>query len=84
MVLASPLAQRQPEAMVISNSRQPPPATELLTFLRHQIGLSESALELGLRQASLEQAPLPAVLWRYGLISLDQLDQVLTWQEANL
>lgn len=70
--------------MVISNCRQPPPPAELLTFLRHQIGLSESALELGLRQASLEQAPLPAVLWRYGLITLEQLDRVLSWQESNL
>lgn len=70
--------------MVISNSRQPAPPAELLVFLRHQIGLSEGALELGLRQSSLEQAPLPAVLWRYGLISLDQLDQVLSWQDSNL
>jgi hypothetical protein len=70
--------------MVISNCRQPPPAAELLAFLRHQIGLSESALELGLRQSGLEQAPLPAVLWRYGLISLEQLDQVLTWQDTHL
>lgn len=77
------MGRRQPEDMVISNSRQPAPPVELLAFLRHQIGLSESALELGLRQSSLEQAPLPAVLWRYGLISLDQLDQVLTWQDSH-
>lgn len=67
--------------MVISNCRQPPPPAELVAFLRHQIGLSEGALELGLRQTALEQAPLPAVLWRYGLISLEQLDRVLTWQD---
>jgi hypothetical protein len=69
--------------MVISNSRQPPPSSELLAFLRHQIGLSEGALDLGLRQSSLEQAPLPAVLWRYGLIDLDQLDRVLSWQDTQ-
>ena len=70
--------------MVISNSRQPPPSSELMAFLRHQLGLSEGALDLGLRQASLEQAPLAAVLWRYGLINLDQLDQVLSWQDNHL
>jgi hypothetical protein len=32
----------------------------------------------------LEQAPFPAVLWRYGLINLDQLDQVLSWQDNHL
>jgi hypothetical protein len=41
-------------------------------------------MELGLRQSALEQAPLPAVLWRYGLISLDQLDEVLTWEDNHL
>jgi hypothetical protein len=69
--------------MVISNSRQPPPSAELLAFLRHQLGLSEGALDLGLRQASLEQAPFPTVLWRYGLISLEQLERVLTWQDTR-
>lgn len=69
--------------MVISNCRQPPPSAELLAFLRHQIGLSEGAVDLGLRQSALEQAPLPAVLWRYGLITLDQLDQVLSWQDNH-
>jgi len=36
------------------------------------------------RQAQLEQAPLPVVLWRYGLISLEQFDRILTWQDQQL
>lgn len=67
--------------MVISNSPQPPPAAGLLHYLRHQLGLSESALELGIKQSELEQAPLPVVLWRFGLISLAQFDQLLSWQD---
>lgn len=70
--------------MVISTVPQGPPAAPLLRHLRHQLGLSERALELGLKQAAQEQAPLAVVLWRYGLISLDQLDGLLTWQDANL
>jgi len=66
--------------MVISTSSQPPPSAALLRLLRHQFGLSESALALGLRQAQLEQAPLPVVLWRFGLISLEQFDALLSWQ----
>ena len=69
--------------MVISTSSQPPPSAALLRLLRHQFGLSESALALGLRQAQQEQAPLPVVLWRYGLISLEQLGQVLDWQDQR-
>jgi len=68
--------------MVISSSPQPPPTPALLQFLRQQLGLSESALELGIRQSLLEQAPLPVVLWRYGLISLEQFTRLLDWQDA--
>jgi len=69
--------------MVNATTPQPPPPEGLLRFLRHQLGLSESALALGLRQAEMEQAPLPVVLWRFGLISLEQLDQVLAWQDRQ-
>ena len=66
--------------MVISTSYQPPPSAALLRLLRNQFGLSESALALGLRQAQQEQAPLPVVLLRFGLISLEQFDALLSWQ----
>jgi hypothetical protein len=71
--------------MVISSGAPPPPPPQaLLRYLRSQLGLSESALALGIRQAQLEQAPLAVVLWRFGLISLQQLEQVLQWQDVNL
>lgn len=66
--------------MVISSSPQPPPAEGLLRYLRQDLGLSDNAIELGLKQCQLEQAPLPAVLWRFGLISVEQLDQLWGWQ----
>ena len=66
--------------MVITSSPQIPPSEALLRRLRQELGLSESALGLGLRQAELEQAPLPVVLWRVGLINLEQLDQLFAWQ----
>jgi hypothetical protein len=69
--------------MVISSSPQPPPAQALLRFLRNQLGLSESAMAMGIRQSEVEQAPLPVVLWRFGLISLEQFEQVLDWQDQQ-
>ncbi|MEB3263130.1 MAG: DUF2949 domain-containing protein [Synechococcus sp.] len=69
--------------MVISTTPQPTPSSALVQYLRQQVGLSERALSLGLRQARLEQAPLPVVLWRFGLISLQQFDQVLRWQSGQ-
>ncbi len=69
------------EPKVISTPSLPPPSREMVRLLRHQFGLSESALELGLRQAQQELAPLPVVLWRYGLISLEQFDTLIAWQD---
>jgi len=69
--------------MVISSSPQPQPSEDLVRYLRQGLGMSENALALGLKQAQLEQAPLPVVLWRFGLISLEQLDQLLSWQAAQ-
>ena len=66
--------------MVISSSPQPPPTEGLLRYIRQDLGLSDNAIELGLKQCQLEQAPLPAVLWRFGLISVEQLDQLWGWQ----
>lgn len=69
--------------MVISTAPQPFPPSDLVRYLRQELGLSENALSLGVKQAQLEQAPLPVVLWRFGLISLEQLDQVLRWQDEQ-
>lgn len=59
------------------------PSDDLLLFLQRQLGLSANALNLGLRQAELEQAPLPIVLWSFGLLNLDQLQQVFDWQNTQ-
>ena len=69
--------------MVISSQRQPPATDALLQFLKRRLGLSPSALELGQRQAELEQAPLPIVLWSFGLLSLQQLEDVFDWQNSQ-
>ena len=69
--------------MVISTTPQPVPSAALLRYLRQHLALSENALALGIRQSQLEQAPLPVVLWRFGLISLEQFDTVLGWQETQ-
>jgi hypothetical protein len=47
------------------------------------MGLSDNALALGLKQSEVEQAPLPVVLWRFGLISLEPFEQVLSWQDQQ-
>ena len=70
--------------MVMSSQRQPPETDALLQFLQLRLGLSPRALDLGQRQAELEQAPLPIVLWSFGLLSLKQLEEVFDWQNNQL
>ena len=69
--------------MVMSSQRQPPATEALLQFLQRRLGVSPSALELGQRQAEMEQAPLPIVLWSFGLLSLQQLEDVFDWQNSQ-
>ena len=69
--------------MVMSSQRQLPATDALLQFLQRRLGLSPSARDLGQRQAELEQAPLPIVLWSFGLLSLQQLEEVFDWQESQ-
>tara|TARA_B100001939_G_scaffold315997_1_gene301631 strand:- start:281 stop:493 length:213 start_codon:yes stop_codon:yes gene_type:complete len=67
--------------LVFSSDAQPQPSPQLLQFLREQLGLSDNALKLGQRQAELEQAPLPIVLWSFGLLNLSQYQAVLDWSQ---
>ena len=67
------------------NSSKPinPPSDELCDFIIDKFGISQSALELGLKRSCLENSPLPIVLWSYGLITLSQLKVILSWQKEH-
>lgn len=69
--------------MVISSDPQPVASRALIRFLQQRLGLSENAINLGIRQAQLEQAPLPVVLWSFGLLNLTQYQEVLDWQQQQ-
>ena len=69
--------------MVVCSNPQPGASKELQDFLIGRLGLSSNAMNLGLRQAELEQAPLPIVLWSFGLLNLEQLQEVLDWQDSQ-
>tara|TARA_B100001250_G_C19578082_1_gene690707 strand:+ start:563 stop:772 length:210 start_codon:yes stop_codon:yes gene_type:complete len=60
-----------------------PPSEDLCDFIVYKLGISQSALELGIKRSSLENSPLPVVMWSYGLLSLIQLKIVLSWQKDN-
>ena len=53
----------------------------LIEFLRQDLGLPAESISLAIRLAG--QAPnlVPIILWQYGLVSLDQLNQIFDWLE---
>ncbi len=60
-----------------------PPSKELCDFIIETVGISQDALELGIKRSGLENSPLPIVMWSYGLLTLSQLRMILTWQKNN-
>lgn len=60
-----------------------PPSEELCNFIIEKLGISQSALELGVKRCSFENSPLPIVMWSYGLITTSQLQIILLWLKDN-
>ncbi len=60
-----------------------PPSEELCDFIIYKVGISKSALELGINRCLFENSPLPIVMWSYGLITLSQLKIILIWLKDN-
>lgn len=60
-----------------------PAKDDFVTFLHQDLALPGASIELGLRQAGDARNLLPMVLWQYGLVTLQQLDQIFDWLEAR-
>jgi len=69
--------------MIDSSNSINPPSDELCAFIIDTLGISESALALGVKRCAFENAPLPIVMWSYGLITIYQLKIILTWLNDN-
>ena len=54
---------------------------EFINFLQNELALSIGDLTVALRKYELENAPLPMLLWQYGLVSIEQLEQIFDWLE---
>ena len=69
--------------MINSSNLIYPPSDELCNFIIDKLGISQSALELGIKRSNLENSPLPIVMWSYGLITISQLQIILLWLKEN-
>ncbi len=57
--------------------------TRLIEFLQQELAISPTEIAVLLRHPEQAHAPLPMLLWQYGLISLQQLTQVFDWLETH-
>ena len=69
--------------MIIMSNSINPPSAELCNFIIDKLGITQGALELGIKRSCLENSPLPIVMWSYGLITLSQLKIILLWLKNN-
>ena len=69
--------------MINTNKMINSPSNELCNFIINKLGISQSALDLGVKRSSLENSPLPIVMWSYGLINISQLETILLWLKEN-
>tara|TARA_B100000700_G_C14755239_1_gene719452 strand:- start:525 stop:734 length:210 start_codon:yes stop_codon:yes gene_type:complete len=60
-----------------------PPSEDLCNYIIEKMGISQSALELGIKRSCLENSPLPIVMWSYGLLTLPQLKKIILWQKDH-
>lgn len=56
---------------------------QLINFLQEELAVSAASMSLALRRCEQESGSLPIILWQYGLISLEQLDQVFDWLASS-
>ncbi|NJO47314.1 MAG: DUF2949 domain-containing protein [Oscillatoriales cyanobacterium RM2_1_1] len=54
---------------------------QLIQFLRWELAIPASSISMALNHSDCDSEQLPMILWQYGLVSLDQLDQIFDWLE---
>ena len=53
----------------------------LIDFLQSDLAVSTEGIALAQKNETLEPHILPIILWQYGLLDLQQLEQALDWLE---
>ena len=52
---------------------------KIISFLINEIGLEESSVELGINLSTKNNTPLPILLWSYGILTIEELDDLYTF-----
>ena len=52
---------------------------KIISFLINEIGIEESSIELGLKLSIENNTPLPILLWSFGILTIEELDELYTF-----
>ncbi len=55
---------------------------QFLRFLHEDLSLSVDSIAIAQRSMEQTQGPLPMLLWQYGLINLNELEQIYDWLDS--
>ncbi len=56
---------------------------KFVKFLREELALSTDSIAIMQRTVEDTPAPIPMVLWQYGLVTLEELDRIYDWLYAK-
>ncbi|MBE9113363.1 DUF2949 domain-containing protein [Nodosilinea sp. LEGE 07298] len=54
----------------------------LIRFLQDDLAISTASIQVALKHSEQDPGPLPMILWQYGLVTLEQLEQIYDWMEV--
>jgi hypothetical protein len=57
---------------------------QLIEFLSQELAVPAEAIAMGLRRSAASPNLLPIVLWQYGIVSIQQLDEIFDWLETSV
>ena len=52
---------------------------EMIIYLINELGLQESSIELGLKLSKKNNTQLPIILWSYGMLTIEELDELYSF-----
>ena len=52
---------------------------EMIIYLIYKLGLEESSIELGLKLSKKNNTQLPILLWSYGMLTIEELDELYSF-----
>ena len=52
---------------------------EIIFYLFNELGLEESSIELGIKLSIKNNTPLPILLWSYGMLTIEELDELYSF-----